>query len=1737
MSTELTGGAGFAFEDAVASVYLVALLTGMSPRGLSTTCTAVALQREAVGHPLDDIVLTGADELGATMQLDLQVTRSMALTAGDAKFADIVARAWQTINMNGFVTGVDRVGAACGRVAAQPERDLRALTDAARVSADATDFARRLPTFSQARKSLVEVVRVHIGTGATVTDAWQLLRHFVLLTFDLEGEGARDTVYARSLLEARVDDSKSLWSVLGDIAREVKASGGSIDLDTLERLLRGRATLRPVPSAQADLDALTQEAIVARSTVGQDIAGHHLERPTQLKAVRDAMSKARIVNIHGRPGSGKSVVLRNLADSLTSAQPFLWLKADRLTPRGWSGYRQHLGLASRAPSDILRALALKGDVIVMIDGIDRVQPEHRALVAEVVEALLSGAAGERWTILTTVRTGALDDLVDWFPLGRIGLRSNVEIGPLDDKEAKELATSVPSLRRLLFGEETVQTIARRPFFAARLSGLGAGVDGIASESDLALLWWRGGGHGAEGVPQLRRRTALLDLARAGAETLGRGVPASRVDPEALNGLIADDVMIERAGGLRVSFAHDIFFEWAFLHVLMEADDLLMSLREAGEPPALGRPVELLSQNKLNADSEAWAKILAKLEGQQVRPQWRRCWLVGPAMDYLSAAASEALQDVVLAEDGARLERMLTWCRATATISNPVVLRGDLGPDLDTFERTEIADLLPWPLRMASWERFCWWILGMEDRLPSGRWLDAILVFEVWQNVVRDISNPLSDALVALVGHWLVALEDHQHPEEQGSYPGAFPGLRHGDVQPIIGSARRFILGAACGTTARVEAYLSRLKTRTALCEDALPDLLAAAPRLSIACPSIYVDLLLAILLEPLPEDALAERRRRSQKELETATAGRRRSFSLVSLGLDELDEYDLDRLSINDDHRAFDPAHVQSAPFPDLFKHAPDEAIRFVMALANHAIEAWRQQHGLPGGDEGTPQPIDLNFPWGAERFWGGSREYCMFRGDLAPHPLGAALMSLEAWGFSQIGAGVDVDDLLARVLPGQCNAALLGIAVSWMIYSPGPRVVGLPIIAHPRVWNADIERSIRVDGTGIYSSNIGAHEQTREVAETMWEHNRRPHRHWNIRSLVPFYLFGTDRALGDQLVAELRSFPERLPFEFEEELTSKTRFEILEDRSLAWAALSDRDGYRAEEVPDRSGIRVLHAPKVDPQVNAETAARIARTNIEAGVKLFIKEMLEDGRPEEGRPSLENSVAYARELQAKPDSGVITPAEDIVAGVAAVVLRESLAGENVRWARDVVIEVLGRVWPDDPIAQRASSRAHPLRMVAAALSGVARIGGSHAEWARRELLGLIVNPLDGVAQASFVAAMEVAQLDPRFGQIAIRLKFEAAIRDVPYTRGGREKMEAVRSRRRRKAIDDAMGLLETGAKNIDVPLLPPAWIEVEGEDGQLEYLEPDRWLEVAGLSDALVALDQAAWLSDNQRAFLLTLAERLAIWVTQRCAASRGRGRMSFQDDPRFEWALGTWLGHIAAQLTRCEAESRIVRHLLIAPGERGLEVIGRFAQLYTAAAVYDASTVSEGAMDIMIACADRIPAEEAWRGRDQLPSSVAMILRALLFVPLRPANGAKRFANGDYREIGAFVPVVNRILEQCGAHPEVAGLWLTLMEKSRDHCDANVLIEQARRLLAARGATDWKGTRIPSRLANLLRHTIEAHKLDAALTQDVLSILDDLIELGDSRAAAIQRSELFRRLHRNSSDYVSDGSSSITEH
>ena len=137
----------------------------------------------------------------------------------------------------------------------------------------------------------------------------------------------------------------------------------------------------------------------------------------------------------------------------------------------------------------------------------------------------------------------------------------------------------------------------RPY--SRLSGTQH--DGQAapqSEVELLNVWWARGGYDSDEQRLYQRQRALIQLAKAGAVDLGGASDWKGSTPRNRRSA-PRQYRKGRIAGHTVQFVHDIFFEWAFLHLLIDRDaEWLDEIRAVGEPPVLGRAVELFSQATL-----------------------------------------------------------------------------------------------------------------------------------------------------------------------------------------------------------------------------------------------------------------------------------------------------------------------------------------------------------------------------------------------------------------------------------------------------------------------------------------------------------------------------------------------------------------------------------------------------------------------------------------------------------------------------------------------------------------------------------------------------------------------------------------------------------------------------------------------------------------------------------------------------------------------------------------------------------------------------------------------------------------------------------------------------------------------------------------------------------------------------------------------------------------------------------
>ena len=147
----------------------------------------------------------------------------------------------------------------------------------------------------------------------------------------------------------------------------------------------------------------------------------------------------------------------------------------------------------------------------------------------------------------------------------------------------------------------------------------------------------------------------------------------------------------------------------------------------------------------------------------------------------------------------------------------------------------------------------------------------------------------------------------------------------------------------------------------------------------------------------------------------------------------------------------------------------------------------------------------------------------------------------------------------------------------------------------------------------------------------------------------------------------------------------------------------------------------------------------------------------------------------------------------------------------------------------------------------------------------------------------------------------------------------------------------------------------------------------------------------------------------------------------------------------------------------------------------------------------------------------DDLPK----LIRALLFVAIEgEAPGAARFANGDWSQIGIVMPIVTRLVTRTGWSPYVMQKFLTLCERAGNAYPLDGFAAPVNAVLGsiANAKGSWTGTVLPARTAATVQRLADANfPLGADQAQELLTVLDSLIELGDRRSVALEQSEAFR--------------------
>lgn len=1764
-STELTGGAGFTYEDKVVAYYLAALLRSEKAMLQHGTVSSVAVQQAGQGQPMDDLIVEFRDTDGLRM-LGLQVKSTLTVSgaATNKDFRDIVNRAGETRKTSGFQVDRDAYGYVVENVAEAGHRSLNRLIDWAVSSPTYADFDRRFVEGGAAavaeralRDDLAPLIR---ACGAE--DDWSFYRQFVAARLSgLKETGifwAEITNRLQELVASNEDGQEVLlFDRLCRIARDGAGTARKWTRTTLIVQLRGVVRLKVSPSFRDDIDTLVQFSSDGLNEIAESIDGFEVDRAALQQAVHERLGVSRVVNISGLPGCGKSVVLKRVAIEAAQRGPVLFLKSDRLTGKSWVEFAAALGVKNRKLDDLLAEIGAAGTATLFIDGIDRINPDQKRIILDILNAIEANSGLSNWRVLATSRDQGLETYRAWFPATfyrgtQIG---DVQVEPFNDDEAEVLAREKPGLHHLLMGAPSVRAIARRPFFAAVLArSFFNGATEPQTEVDLINAWWARAGYDAppEVVPQ--RQRALLDIAEKGVANLGKNVAARSLAQPTFTHIAAlkSDLLIRgNNGDASFSFTHDIFFEWTFFRLLMDLGDTwIEGLAQAGEPPLLGRVVGLLAQHSI-AEPGKWSASYAALERSTLRPQWRREWLTAPPFTSVFINRQDEFTELVVNDGYILLEKLLVWFQAQHTIPSPAVL-AHTSPGQSGLDQVRLAELLSWPSDFASWGRFLDWLLPLAATLPIRLLPRVVEVFSVWENALSAFRTARSKAIVAVCAEWLMDLEQAAYSETLVFERSRWDELGR-DAQKQFATALRIVVVRAAGAFPE---YANTLFERAVINErmrsDAYADLMALARMMAEASPERLAAVTKAELQQELPQDHIEREKREQRERVEQIqrirdkpeserTVNERRVLAHFSFHIPpSYQGLRREEIGIDRHHNFYYPVSATHEPFASLFDKKPEVALQLVRDLANHGTTGWRQIANITRRQHGTPIPVKITFPWGEQQFWGDWSVYNWQLGQLGAHPLECAFLAMSYWAFRQIENGRPVDEVIQLIVQGNEAIAAPGLALRLALETLHISEVTLALVICQRLWPFDIARvrqeptrNIDLFGFGLFNRLTGE----KKVAQDYLD--ERLSRFRDIKQLAMQFAINGREGISERFKQALASFVTVLPFELEEQRLNPAFKVALTKRAEEYAALAVVENYQEYRTPDNRTM-VAYEPPLSPET--------IRRGEAAGVYLKQSSILAWAMKSlrafaiETDEMLTDAVALARPLDhptlfsERLDVEDHTPQSLVAAVAACVICFSSAASDNYKWAIDVLARIDGM---KEPAGFSYGSKIpwHPVLQLIFALVHLRRNNPFDLEPARR-LVWLTAHPHEEAADFAFTALL--ADPDTHVSWVSAQLVLERAHYYRPVINGGGERDDRAEELAARAALERALTGLKSREFEPFCPM-PPAWVKLastsdddDDVDDKDRWTEPDPRFEPRRAEKHLGNFPIEKWCtSDQTKPLVLALIRSLVNWTVLRMNPPGGSGRRRDRTTDLIGWndALGDVLARATPFFDHAFVEVELLAPFLQNHDNDELAVIAAFTERLVTRHVLDAVTIPTGTFELLGLCVDYVIADSTFRpggyragevtGRD-----MPKLIEALLMVNVERATGAARFVNGDWSEIGLVMPTVTRLVTATGWSVFVMSQFLLLCQRAGSAYPLDHFIQQVSAVLAkldnARG--NWVGTSLPAQTAAAVQQLADANfPLRPDQAQGLLWILDALIDLGDRRSAALEQTEAFKGVQARS--------------
>lgn len=1710
-----TGGSGVHFESHVGAYFLASVLAGGSVRGLpsGTASVAVKFQRAFDGSPLDDVIVHGTSIAGTAI-LSLQVKRTF--TFGDNElFYGVMTQCWETYKN---AKSQDRFGVAVATTTTRFEQAGRNVLTWARQSASPTDFFGRIETkklASDGMRTFVKAVRDGLdGAAGTAVDnetVWKFLRHFVVLYFDFEHDeasGCRIEVTERlryALPPVDSDRAPDLWRTLVEIVDAAKPTAGSVDRPLLMERLASSFKLAPKRQWLPAIEKLREVAARAIDDIKADIGGIHLARRTLIESLDDRLDTDQFIEVVGEPGSGKSALLKNLAMRKAEEGPILFLKASRLRGEiaGWEGLAS-LWQLDVPLDELIAELSCIEVPCLFIDGVERIsQPGIWLAINDVLKAIYRSNASSRWRVLISTRSNSLAYRTHLAPSQATQIK-RVTVGELSKEEIGEICTAHPRLAGLVGEKGRAREIATRPYLLDRLTRIelpNKASNEPLSEIDLMIQIWTSCANIDQDSEQLvmARQDVLIAIGRQRLGQPNRPLTSVGLSGEALSSLIRDELLRHDLVTRELAFAHDIVEDWVLCQSLQHEFRSIMEVVSAlGQPLWLLDPIKLLAQWHIEREQtlDSWNTLLHNLSSESMQPRWRRAVLTSILLSPRAYRLLQKVAPTLWENDAQLLIELMVAIRTLEVDPNPRAFDTALIPNLNDTERLELAHSWAVP-RLQSWRHFLPWIIPQLDNLPPVLVKEITRVLGTFCDAFHSFPNWSAKPIARFSRKWLAYMErtDEMNYDELSKRLKAM-SVHYDDAKKLRTDLRKLLINVVDNAPEEIAEHLVAVAAEQSR---GARFFIEYSNRLVEKLPSELVDFLLTVMLPPFGEDPY--------------DFGGVMSFN---------------ELGVKHEYLFFPASHLRP-PFLALLRHAPEQGIRLINGLCNHAMQVWRKI--LQYERSGTPLPLALSFDWGTKEFWGLAREYTWFRAiGPGPYPVESALMALEVWMEEQIAADCDPEALFRQVLEGNDCIGTVGACIAITMANQKKCLkAALPLITNSRLHEYDIRRRVQ-DGRSCMANVIGS-PKDRHFLEDVAKRNMLPHRQLILRDLIGSYLFNTNSELTTEFTQRVNAISEdELPFDFAEQRADEAIRQELRESIQRLKAIATPGNWKiGQEI--ENGFTIEYCPPPELAVSAEFVAEQDRQQKAMRLAMWAERCLEERRMS-GDISLADAIALAHELDS--DNLFDSPATDndfhlknqrgAVAGVASITARfaDEFTPETLDWVKETLYRALNT--PLDAssfLYEQSEVLFHPHVLATDGLAALAERDLTNSE-DEAVLLSQVCHPLNKVMKTVFRGLATSWERKPLLCWQAFTLGMKLSV--VPWavldTRQGNiglyrtdEEIEWLQ-----QELDAVLEDYEVG-KRTRLPVVPPPWDDSPDPDMPMHALKRSTMAFLWHIAPIVLEAQPLHQLLENpeQRKEVLRLSRDLVRWTILDAVPSGNQKHHHHQRAYQWGMSFMDWCAELTVHLTFDEANELILTPLAEIAKERdGTHLLEDFIRDFIRRRLDQDNIPDNAVLRIWNRLCETVLSHPDSRGAhndDFVSSGFGSCVVSLIF----SCYGRSQFEH-PWPALQIFTPSIERWTQAFGASPAYFGYWAEFMLHAGRGLLPSPALGWLSTIVLARQTDSrfWQHHENGDKAAALLFGLLDEHSQlisgNASLQQQIGDIADHLVNHGVRLAAQVQQ-------------------------